>query len=115
MKGKEEFLIWEKVKAEEGEAEIIIYVLPTSDFTHYIGDPRRYKYSEGEMIDMEKPAENGFTLVKNCYVTFPACHMQALYHPPFVMEINEEHPFVWEKEGEEGTIYINGEALVTSD
>lgn len=110
----EEFLVWERLKAEEGDAKIIIYVLPTSEFSEYIGEPRKYKLGEGKMVSMDKPGENGFKLVKNCYVAFPAYRMQALYHPPFVMEINEKHPFIWERESEEGIIYVNGEALVTS-
>lgn len=106
----------ELVKGEviKEEANIMVYILPTAEFTHYVGEVRRYKVgTEGVNIGKEEDMQkNGYKLAKNCYIVFPAYHMQALYHPPSILAIDEAHPFVWIKEGEEG-IYVDDEGLVT--
>jgi hypothetical protein len=115
---KEENIVCENVTPEKGAAEITVYILPTSDFTHFKGDPKRYKvghmiYPASDITDTEDLKKSGYKLAKNCFVAFPAYYTQTLYHPPSVMEIDEAHPFVWQKEGEEG-IYVDTEGLLTS-
>lgn len=112
-------VICEKVAAEEGSADIMVYILPNTGFTHYVGDVKRYRVAEGVLGEKDalKPMlleKEWLKLAKHCFVAFPAYHMQALYHPPSVMEIDEAHPFVWVKEGEEDFIYVDTEGLMSS-
>ena len=110
---KENEIEFEKVNPEvDSEQEITIYINPTSGFTHFTEYPKVYKvpFVRNETRTQTDLRKSGYEVAENCYVVYPACHTQALYQPPVIIEINSAHPFVFKKKGTD-EIYIDREGL----
>jgi len=95
---------------EEDTNKIIISVMPSSELVcaKIVEIFGNVDWVEDANVKMSEMEHSGYKLAKKAYVAFPAKYKGGKWNPPYVMKIDERHPWVWIKNDE---VWIDIEEL----